>query len=181
MQEAPATSATTEAPAKSGGFPPFDQSTFPSQIFWLVVAMALLFVVLWRFAGPRIKGTLSERRDLIHKEIETAQENKRKAEAATVAYETPLFEARERARALNNQYREKAAAEMKAAETEADAKAEKATSEAEARLAKIRAEAKAHIAEAAKDAAIEIVSRLTGEHISPEDAAAAVRSTQDAR
>jgi F-type H+-transporting ATPase subunit b len=179
MQAEETTSSTAQD--AGGGFPPFKTDTFPSQIFWLVITMALLFVVLWRFAGPRIKGTLSERRDLIHKEIETAQENKRKAEAATVAYETPLFEARERARAINSQYREKAAADMKAAEAAADAKAEKATSEAEARLAKIRAEAKTHIAEAARDAAIEIVSRLTGERISADDAAAAVRNVQDLR
>jgi len=178
MQDAPPITATTEAPTKSGGFPPFDQTWFPSQIFWLVIAMVMLFVVMWRFAGPRIKGTLSERRDLIHKEIETAQENKRKAEAATVAYETPLFEARERAKAMNNEYRDKAAADVKKAEVAADASAEKATTEAEARLAKVRAEAKAHIVDAAKDATIEIVSRLTGERISDADAAAAVRSAQ---
>ena len=176
--QAEQTTSGTQAP--SGGFPPFDTDTFPSQIFWLVVTMALLFVVLWRYAGPRIKGTLSERRALITKEIETAQENRRKAEAATVAYETPLFEARERARAINNEYRETAAAAVKQAESEADAKAEKATAEAEGRLAKIRAEAKAHITDAAKDATIEIVSRLTGERISAEDAAAAVRAAQEA-
>jgi F-type H+-transporting ATPase subunit b len=156
MQVQETTSGTEQD--SSGGFPPFKTDTFPSQIFWLVITMALLFVVLWRYAGPRIKGTLSERRDLIHREIETAQENKRKAEAATVAYETPLYEARERARTINNQYRERAAADLKAAEAEADAKAEKATSEAEARLAKIRADAKSHIADAARDATIEIVS-----------------------
>ena len=178
MQEAPATTATTEAPTKTGGFPPFDQTTFPTQIFWLVIAMAVLFVVMWRFAGPRIKGTLSQRRDLIHKEIETAQENKRKAEAATVAYETPLYEARERAKAINNQYRDKAAADVKKAEAAADASAEKATAEAEARLAKIRAEAKSHIVDTARDATIEIVSRLTGERISDADATAAVRAVQ---
>jgi F-type H+-transporting ATPase subunit b len=175
MQAGQTTSSTQDS---GGGFPPFKTDTFPSQIFWLVVAMALLFVVLWRFAGPRIKGTLSERRALITREIETAQENRRKAEQATVAYETPLFEARERARAINNQYRDQAAAAVKEAETEADAKAERATAEAEARLARIRAEAKSHIADAAKDATIEIVSRLTGERISAEDAAAAVRAAQ---
>ena len=44
----------------------------------------------------------------------------------------------------------------------------------------LRAEAKAHITDAAKDATIEIVSRLTGERISAEDAAAAVRAAQEA-
>ncbi|HVU20047.1 MAG TPA: hypothetical protein VHE09_04895 [Rhizomicrobium sp.] len=179
MQEAPATTATTEAAGP--GFPPFKPDSFPSQIFWLVITMALLFVVMWRFAGPRINETLTNRRAMINKDIETAQENKRKAEQATVAYETPLFEARERAREINNQYREKAAADVKKAEAEADASAEKMTAEAEARLAKIRAEARSHIAQAAQDATVEIVSRLTGQRISAEDAAAAVRATQETR
>jgi hypothetical protein len=55
------------------------------------------------------------------------------------------------------------------------------TAEAEARLAKIRAEARSHIAQAAQDATVEIVSRLTGQRISAEDAAAAVRATQETR
>ena len=35
--------ATTEAPKKEGGFPPFDTTTFPSQLFWLVITFAGLF------------------------------------------------------------------------------------------------------------------------------------------
>jgi F-type H+-transporting ATPase subunit b len=172
-----ATTTGTEAPS-GAGFPPFKTDSFPGQIFWLVVTMAFLFVVLWRFAGPRIKGTLEERRGAIQKELETAQESRRKAEAATVAYETPLFEARERARALSEQSRAQAADEVKKAEAEADANAERATADAEARLARIRAEAKTHIVSAAKDAAVEIVSRLTGERISDAEAEAAVRAAQ---
>ncbi len=50
------TTASTQGPQKPAGFPPFDTATFPSQIFWLVVSFAVLFVVLWRIAGPRING-----------------------------------------------------------------------------------------------------------------------------
>ena len=52
--------ATTEQPAPhegSGGFPPFDTSTFPSQIFWLVVTG---FMVMSRVShgrrGHRYRG-----------------------------------------------------------------------------------------------------------------------------
>lgn len=173
--------ATTEqpAPAKgSGGFPPFDTTTFANQIFWLVVSMAVLFVVLWRFAGPRIREIITQRRDLIQKELAKAQEDRRAAERATAAYQAPLVEARERARALNTQTRERAAAAVKRAEADADARADQATTEAEARLAKVRAEAKGHIAIAAQAAAAEIVSRLTGERVSDADAVAAVSAVQ---
>jgi len=179
MAEPTTTTAGTEQPS-GAGFPPFKTESFPSQIFWLVVTMAFLFVVLWRYAGPRIRGTLTERRGMIEKELATAQENRRKAEQATVAYETPLFEARERAKQLNNRVREQAAEETRKAEAEAEANAERATKEAEERLARVRAEAKTHIANAARDAAVDIVERLTGERISPAEAEAAVRSVQGA-
>ncbi|MBV8976068.1 MAG: hypothetical protein JO261_05730 [Alphaproteobacteria bacterium] len=177
--EAAATTAGTEQPS-GAGFPPFKTESFPSQIFWLVVTMTFLFVVLWRYAGPRIRATLTERRALVQQELAAAQENRRKAEQATVAYETPLFEARERAKRLNTQVREQAAEEARKAEAEAEASAERATREAEERLARVRSEAKTHIANAARDAAMEIVERLTGERISEAEAAAAVRSLQGA-
>jgi len=36
--------ATTEAPKKEGGFPPFDTTTFPSQLFWLAITFAFLYL-----------------------------------------------------------------------------------------------------------------------------------------
>ena len=48
---------------------------------------------------------------------------------------------------------------------------------AEQSIAATRAEARQHVASAAQNAAIAIVSRLTGETVSPEEAAAAVGNT----
>ena len=82
--------ATTEHPAPkegSGGFPPFDTSTFPSQIFWLVVTFAFLFVVVWRVAGPRISGVITTRRNKINGDIAEAQKHRSDAEAASATAE----------------------------------------------------------------------------------------------
>ena len=84
---------TTEQPAShegSGGFPPFDTTTFPSQIFWLVVTFAFLFVVVWRVAGPRINGVITVRRNKINGDIAEAQKHRGDAEAASAAYQTAL-------------------------------------------------------------------------------------------
>ena len=58
MAEETAHTATTEVPKKEGGFPPFDTTTFPSQLFWLALTFGLMFVVLWRVAGPRSPRTI---------------------------------------------------------------------------------------------------------------------------
>jgi F-type H+-transporting ATPase subunit b len=49
---------------------------------------------------------------------------------------------------------------------------------AEERIAATRTEARTHVTAAAQNAAIAIVNRLTGDTVSPEDAAAAVRASQ---
>ena len=72
MAEEPVTHTATEVPKKEGGFPPFDTTTFPSQLFWLVVTFAFLFTVLWRVAGPRINGAITNRRAVINAAIAEA-------------------------------------------------------------------------------------------------------------
>jgi len=65
-------------------------------------------------------------------------------------------------------------AEFAKAKAEADAAAHAAMHAADARIGATREQAKVHVANAARDAAIAIVTRLTGETVSPEDAAKAV-------
>src|SRR6185437_1939034 len=106
------TTATTQATEHKGTFPPFATETYPSQIFWLVVTFAFLFVVLWKVAGPRISGVITSRRSTIHADIEAAQKARGDAEAASAAYQAALHEAHRRAGALAEQTRQTLNAEI---------------------------------------------------------------------
>jgi F-type H+-transporting ATPase subunit b len=180
MQEAPTTAGTVQPEPQSGGFPPFKAETFPSQLFWLAITFGFLFVVLWRFAGPRIQGVIAERRGRIADDIQTAEQHRKDSEAASAAYDQALATARGRAHAVADENRRKLAAEIETAKAAADAEAHTASAAAEARIVGMRTEARAHIQSAARDAAAEIVSRLTGETVSPDDAAAAVKAVSGA-
>ena len=173
MAEETANTATTEGP-KEGGFPPFDTTTFPSQFFWLAICFAFLFTVLWRVAGPRINGAITNRRGMINGAIAEAGKARVDAEAAQAAYENALAAARARANALAEDTRSKLNAEIAKAKAEADAKAHDAMAAADARIAQTRESAKAAVSVAARDAAIAIVERLTGDKVSAEDAAKAL-------
>jgi F-type H+-transporting ATPase subunit b len=174
MAEA-STTATTEAP-KSGGFPPFDQTTFPSQVFWLVITFAFLFTVLWRVAGPRINAAITSRRGAINGAIAEASKARADAEAAQGQYQAALTAARAKANALAEETRQKLNAEIAKAKADADTRAHDAMAAADARIAKTRETAKAAVGTAARDAAIAIVERLTGDKISVEEAAKALGS-----
>lgn len=174
MQEHAATTETTEAPKHEGGFPPFDTTTFPTQFFWLVVTFAFLFTVMWRLAGPKINKAITNRRGTINSAIAEATKARAEAEAAQAGYETALAGARARGNALAEETRQKLNAEIAKAKADADAKAAEAMHAAEARIAQTRETAKGHVKLAARDAAIAIVERLTGDKVSAEDAAQAV-------
>lgn len=164
---------TAQAP-HGGGFPPFDTTTFPSQLFWLAITFALLFVVLWRIAGPRIAGAIATRHGRIAGDLAEAEKHRKDAEAASAAYDAALAAARARAHALAEDNRKRIHGEIERAKAAAEAQAQAVTAEAEARIQATRQDALAQVAKTAQDAAIAIVAHLTGEAISPEDAAAAV-------
>jgi F-type H+-transporting ATPase subunit b len=178
MAAAETTTTGTEAPGK-GGFPPFKPETYPAQLFWLTVTFAFLFVVLWRVAGPRISGVLAERKGKIAGDVGAADQHRKDAEAALASYNNALAVARGSARAVGEENRKRIAAEAEKAKAAADAQAREAASTAEVRLAGVRAEARGRIRKAAEEVAIDIVSRLTGEAVSPDEAAAAVRAAAE--
>ncbi|HJR56712.1 MAG TPA: hypothetical protein VJ798_09050 [Rhizomicrobium sp.] len=177
MQEHGAPTETTEAGHQaSAGFPPFDTTTFPSQLFWLAVFFTILFVMLWKVSGPRIKNAIAERRTAINSAIEAATKAREEADAASAAYEVALKSARAKSQGLAEETRQGINTEIAKAKADAEAQAASAMAAADARIDASRNAAKGHVADAARDAAIAIVARLTGETVSPDEAQKAVKA-----
>ncbi len=180
LDAAPATAETVAPSQPEGpGFPPFKYETFPSQLFWLTITFAFLFVVLWRLAGPRIQSVIAARRDQINNDIRIADQFRKDAESASAAYETALAGARARAQALADENRRVIDDRINQAKVAADANAQKSLAAAEAEIAKMREEARAHVLRAAQDAAIDIVTRLIGTPVAENEAAEAVRAATE--
>ena len=61
------TTETTEAHGGEHGkvFPPFNTATFPSQLLWLTISFALLYVLMSKLVLPRLSSILGERRGRI--------------------------------------------------------------------------------------------------------------------
>lgn len=177
MAEPTTTTTGTQAPSQEGGaFPPFDTTTFPSQIFWLAVTFVVLFVILSRMIGPKLVRTIGARKERIAGDLEAAGKHRGDAEAALAAYEKALAEARTRAHAASEDNRRQVEAEAEKARVEADVAARDAQTKAEAAIAASRAQAAQHVTKAAQDAAAAIVTRLIGETVQAEEVEAAVKS-----
>src|SRR6201995_2020150 len=111
---APETGAHTEAEGGNGGVPPFDPSTFASQLVSLVIAFVALYLIVSRIALPRVGGVIDARQNAIDGDLAEAQKLRDASDAALKAYESELATARSRAQAIGAETREKANAASEA-------------------------------------------------------------------
>jgi F-type H+-transporting ATPase subunit b len=160
---ATSTATHTEAPGGAKGpFPPFQGETFASQLVWLTLAFALLYVLMAKVALPRITAILEDRRARMADDLAEAERLKAEADAALAAYEKALADARARAQALANATREKQAAEAEKTRKILEAQLNARLAEAEATIAATKQAAMANVQGIATDAAAAIVLRLIG-------------------
>ena len=171
------TGAHTEADGgHGGGFPPFESSTFASQLVSLVIAFVALYIIVSRFALPKVGGTIEARQNAIEGDLAEAQNLKDQSDAALKAYEAELAAARSRAQAIGNETRETLNASAEAERKTLEEKLAGKLADAEKQIAATRTAAMGNVKTIAADAAGAIVQRLTG--TAPD--AAAVKKAVDA-
>lgn len=84
----------TDAAHGSSGLPQFDPTSFSSQVFWLAIAFALMYVIFSHKTLPTISSVLENRREQIKSDRDMAEGLKNKAEAVLESYEKGLEMAR---------------------------------------------------------------------------------------
>lgn len=147
---------------QSAGMPQLDFSTFPNQIFWLLVALVVIYLILSRVAIPRIGAILSERQGKITSDIAAAEDLKARAVAAEKAYNQALADARAEANRIAAEARAEIQGDLDRAIAHADAEIAAKAAESERRIAEIRSGAVASVTAVAREAASEIVAALGG-------------------
>lgn len=160
---------TTEAVAGAAGeaankgMPQLNFATWPNQIFWLLVTLVVLYIVVAKFAMPRIAAVLAERKGTIGNDLAAAEELKGKAKAAEKAYNAALEQARIEAAKIIATTKAEIQKDLDAAMADADAKIAAKAAESEKRIAEIRAGAMDAVGEVARDTAGALVSALGGQ------------------
>src|SRR5688572_16933934 len=113
--------ATSPVTAGEKSFPPLDPETFVPQLVWLVLTFGLLYVLLKRFALPRVGEVIEERQNCIQRDLEQAAALKAETEQALANNEQAQIEARGRAHAVATDMSDKLAAEIHKERTKFDA------------------------------------------------------------
>lgn len=162
--------------AHAGGFPPFDSSTFASQLLWLALTFGVLYWILSRTILPRIGGILEARSDRIQRDLAEAQRLKGETDAALAGYEKSLGEARRKAQDIAAETRTALNASMEAKRNAAEAALGAKLAEAEARIADIKTRAMGEVGTIATDTAEAVVAALSNVSASRDEVGAAVNA-----
>jgi len=143
-------------------FPPFDASTFGSQILWLAITFGALYVLMSKVALPRIGEILETRRDRIESDLAEAERLRQRTDKAIQSYEEALADARRRAHEIAAKTRDDIRADLdgKRGKVEADLGARLAA--AEKSIQETKQAALANVEDIAADTATTLVSQLLG-------------------
>lgn len=162
----------------SGAFPPFDSSSFTSQLLWLAITFGIFYYLMGRVVIPRISGILGVRRDRISRDMDEAQRLKEDSDAALAAYEQELAEARNSAHAIAQQAKDKAKAEADAKRAASEAALNEKLAESEKQIAAIKAQALGEVDGIAADTVSEIVKALVGGSVTKAEITKAVSAVK---
>lgn len=145
-----------------GAFPPFDSSTFGSQLLWLAIAFGALYLLMSRVALPRIGEILEVRRDRIEGDLAEAERMRQKTDKALADYETALAGARSKAQGIADETRSKMKADQAEKRDEVEADLARKMADAEARIQGTKAEAMGNVSDIAAETAQALVAQLLG-------------------
>ena len=129
-------------------------------IFWMFVAFAVLFLLLWKFAWPAIMKGVDSRAELIDKGVLYAREAKEQLDSAKEQAEKFEAEARSRQADILREADRMKSQIIEQARTEASREAKKEMDAAKAAIEQARKEAQQSFRDEVSAAALEIATQV---------------------
>lgn len=157
-----------------GGLPQFDVHTYPGQIFWLVVAFAVLYYLLVRRGLPRIAQILETRQARITADLDRAAELRAEAEAAQQRYEEVVAKAHQDAQRQVKEAQDRLTADLARQQAGLDGELAAKIHDAERGITEAKRSALAQITDVAVETIQAAARRLAGLEVSQEMARSAL-------
>ena len=145
------------------GMPQLDFSTFPNQIFWLVVFCIVLFAIVKFFIIPRMEDIFANRRKIIDGNIAKAEEIRLRVSEIEKQIEDELQKAKSQCDEIMSISGNKIKEQMAAALEESKMTTTQLIKEAEGRLKELRAGSEAAIEKISEELASEIIKKISKE------------------
>jgi F-type H+-transporting ATPase subunit b len=149
--------------------------TYASQFFWMLLTFGLIYFGIAKMILPKVEATVDARDRKIADDLAAAQKARVEAESNQSGSQEALIAARADAQATAATAKAKSAKDAEARLAKANAEIGERLALAEADVAKASAAAMAKVDSVAAEAAVDMVSKLSGVSVSAKDAQAAVK------
>ncbi len=143
------------------GMPQLDFSTFPNQIFWLVVFCVVLFAIVKFFIIPRMEDIFANRRKIIDGNIAKAEEIRLRVSEIEKQIEEELQKAKSQCDEIMNTSGNNIKEQMALALEDSKIATTQLINEAEGRLKELRDGSDAAIERISEELASEIISKIS--------------------
>ena len=154
-----------EGAEEGGGNFLIPDATFLAEL----VAFAIILAVLWKYVVPPLQRSLTQRQEMIRKQIDDAKETKERLAAAEADYKKAVAEARTEAAKAREEGAKVRQEIIDAAREEARVEAEAVTSRAEARLEVERRQVLSELRGEIGRLAVTLAERVVGESLADDD------------
>ena len=143
------------------GMPQLDFSTFPNQIFWLVIFCVILFAIVKFFIIPRMEDIFANRRKIIDGNIAKAEEIRLRVGEIEKQIEEELRKAKSQCDEIMNTSGNNIKEQMTQALEDSRIATSQLINEAEGRLKKLRAGSETAIEKISEELATEIIKKIS--------------------
>lgn len=168
-----ATESSTEqgSPAtKKAGLPQFDTATYASQMFWLAVSFALLYVLMSKMSLPRITEVMEMRQTQKDNNLSRAAQLHEEAEKIEETYQKLLEQARDEAQQQMNVAENRNAARLAEENVRFMEHTRTRLATVEQNIAKAKQEAMQSLADISAEISVEIMQKVASATVSKQDA-----------
>ena len=143
------------------GMPQLDFSTFPNQIFWLVIFCIILFAIVKLFIIPRMEDIFANRRKIIDGNIAKAEEIRLRVSEIEKQVDEELRKAKAQCDDIMNTSGNNIKEQMSLALEDSKIATSQLIEEAEERLKTLRDGSETAIEKISEDLATEIINKLS--------------------
>ena len=151
--------------AESGGMPQLNPEFWVSQIFWLIITFASLFLILSRFILPKISKNIEFRKSQILENIETAEKQKEESENKIKEYENLILKSKNEARNYFNEARKKILQDLDKKKEKLESELNEEISIAEKEIIELKNNAPDKINKIAVETSSILIRQLIGEEV----------------
>ena len=149
---------------------------FFSQLFWLLLVFGIIYFWIGRGMVPKIQSVVEDRDRKIADDLAAAQSAREQAEAAEEAYRQQIEASRSEALKVAGEAKTQAALDTEKRLKVVDEQIGARVAEAEGRIRAAADAARRELEPVAAEAASQLVTKLTGQTISAQDAGPAVKA-----